>query len=66
MFLPINGTVDKNIIHTYLWARAAEGATRASVISEIKHWRELLLEVGDAIWPTPWVELKINRLFPVR
>ena len=27
-FLPTIGTVDKNLIQTFLWARAAEGATR--------------------------------------
>ncbi len=28
------------------------------LVAELKHWREIILEIGDAIWPHQWVELK--------
>ena len=35
------------------------------IMAELKHWKEILLEIGEAEWPNEWVALKVNRLFPI-
>ena len=64
--MPTVGTVSKALLHTFLLARKTEGASRPMVLAEIKCWRELLLEIGDAYLPEQWLELKVNRLFSSR
>ncbi len=64
--LPLSGEVSKSVIHTFLLARSAEGASRAMVISELHLWKTTLLEIGDAIWPSEWCHHMINRIFPIR
>lgn len=64
-FLPVTGYLDRNLIHTFLWARLAEGANRQMILSELKYWKDIMMEIGDAVWPHEWTTLKVNRLFPV-
>ena len=62
--LPREGVLARAPLLHFLLARRSEGASRAMVLSELKLWKDTLLEIGEATMPADWLHLKVHRLFP--